>query len=769
MTYRDSSRPASERVADLLARMTLEEKAAQLGSVLASELMGPDGLEPAHLTKYVGHGIGQVTRLAGRTALDRATVADVANGVQHYLCNETRLGIPAVVHEECLHGYMVRDGTMFAQSLGLAMAWDPELVRAMGEVIADQMRAAGAHLGLGPVLDVARDPRWGRIEETFGEDPHLVSVLGLALTEGLQHHGDGTGILATAKHFAGHGSPEGGRNAASPHFGAREFAEVYLPPFEQAVRHGRVGAVMHAYHDLDGIPCIANRWLLTELLRDQWGFDGTIVSDYNGVEELVDAHRVVADYEAAAVASLQAGLDVELPETSAFGEPLLRAVRSGRLAETEVDLATARVLTQKFALGLFDHPFVDAGRVTVHDERARSVAVRSAVAAVTCVQNRNGLLPLSPEARVAVIGPNADDARALAGDYSHVAHQELLAAQKDDVDAFDRPVPKHLELRPDLEGVDSVLDGLVGLGVTVDHVPGCTLTGDDTSGLPAAVAAARGADVALVVVGERSGLTPECTTGESRDRVDLDLPGVQQQLLEAVAATGTPVVLLVISGRPNTLAWAAEHVDAILWSVPPGEAGGTALAEILLGRLEPEGRLPVTVPRHVGQIPIHYAHNPSSVRSRWWGDYVDESHRPQWCFGHGLGYTTFAVGGLSGPRRAATTDEVVTLRAEVTNTGDRPGTTVLQVFAEQAAASVVRPARRLIWFRRLRLEPGVTAPVEIEVPLDRLALLGRDMARVVEAGTVTLAVGQSADDLPCRLDLRLDGDDHPVPAAAPAR
>ena len=639
-----------ERVEDLLERMTLAEKIAQLGSQFAFNLLAPEGVDAGEFARRAPDGIGQVTRLAGATGLRRADLVARANEIQRHLLDHTRLGIPAIVHEECLAGYMARDAEIFPQPLGLASSWDPDLSQRMGAAIARQMRLAGAHFGLGPVLDIARDPRWGRVEETYGEDPHLASVMGLAMVIGLQRDGDGTGILATAKHFVGHGAPEGGRNAATPHIPPRELVEVFMAPFEQAVRHGRVEALMHAYHDLDGIPCIANEELLNGVLRQQWGFAGTVVSDYNGVEELHEAHRLVPDLEHAAAVALSSGLDVELPESSGFGAPLERALADGLVTKSAVDDAVRRVLRQKFELGLFEDPFVDPARLEAADDDAREVAREAALGSIIMLQNRDGLLPLASPSKVALIGPHAQSGRGMLGDYAHVAHQQLLVEMSSRSLAGSPPIPEYLELATELEGVESIADALAReLPADLHVLAGCAINDDDRSGIAAAVELAADADVAVLAVGELSGLTPECTTGESRDRVELGLPGVQQELVEAVVATGTPTVLVLVSGRPNSIGWAAEHIGSILWAPLPGRFGAEAIANVVTGAAEPIGRLPITVPRHVGQIPIHYLHNPSSFRSRWRDDYVESSYTPLWAFGHGRGYTTFELGAVTGP------------------------------------------------------------------------------------------------------------------------
>ena len=768
--YRQVGTPVPDRVADLLARMTLAEKVAQLGSVFAFDLLGPGGLDTAALEQRLAGGVGQVTRMAGVTSLARHEVAALTNQVQRHLREETRLGIPALMHEECLAGYMAADATMFPQALAVAASWRPSLARSIGRIIGSQMRLSGAHFGLAPVLDIARDPRWGRIEETYGEDPFLTSVLGLAMVEGLQDHTTGHGIIATAKHFVGHGVPEGGRNAATPHIPPRELAEVFLAPFEQVVRHGGVGAVMHAYHDLDGVPCIANRELLTGLLREDWGFTGVVVSDYNGVEELFEAHRLVPDLQAAAVMALEAGLDVELPETSGFGEPLVRAVEERRVDESGVDDAVRRVLAQKFELGLFDDPYVDEGAVTSVDRAADELASRAAQASIVMLKNEGEVLPLAAGSTLAVIGPNASDPRALLGDYAHVAHQELLAEHRSAPMAGSPPTPEFLQLQLVPAGVASVVEALdASWDGEIRFARGCDITGDDTTGFAEAIDLARASDVAVLVLGERSGLTWEATTGESRDRTRLGLPGVQQDLLEAVVATGTPVVLVVLSGRPNSLPWAAQHVPSILWCVPPGQGGAGALAGVLTGAHEPLGRLPVTVARDVGQVPIHYGHNPSGFRSRWRGDYVDVDHRPLWPFGHGHGYTAFEISSLEAPTEAATDGSPLRVRFRAENTGRRRGETVVQIYAEQEGTSVVRPAQRLVWFGVIALDHGSSDIVEIEIPVARLNLVDRRYQRVVEPSTVVLAAGLSSTAIHARATVRLTGAAAPVEVPPPAR
>ena len=455
--YLDPALAVADRVDDLLGRMTLEEKLAQLGSIWVFEVLDGDRVEPGKAQERLGAGIGQITRVAGATSFEMPVVAALANEIQRFLVEDTRLGIPAIVHEECLHGLVARDAVCFPQSIGLAAAWDPELLEALASSFARQLRAMGAHQGLAPIFDVARDPRWGRIEETYGEDPYLIAALGVAYVRGLQE-GGGAPVLATGKHMVGHGLPEGGMNRAPAHIGARELRDVYLWPFEAAVREAGMRSMMHAYEDVDGVPCVASRELFTTTLRDEWGFDGIVVSDYAGIDELVESHAIVGDLGAAAALALEAGIDVELPSTAAYGAPLAQALAAGDVDPALVDRAVARVLAVKFELGLFEAPYVDAAAARPPLETDRVLARDAARASIVLLEN-DGTLPLRDDlATIAVIGPNADSARNLLGDYAHVAHIETLLEMRDNPIGF--PVPEDLDLSDELEGRSTILDAI---------------------------------------------------------------------------------------------------------------------------------------------------------------------------------------------------------------------------------------------------------------------------------------------------------------------
>jgi beta-glucosidase len=756
--YLDPALAVADRVDDLLGRMTLEEKLAQLGSIWVFEVLDADRVEPGRAQERLGAGIGQITRVAGATSFAMPVVAALANEIQRFLVEHTRLGIPAIIHEECLHGLVARDAVCFPQSIGLAAAWDPELLEALASSFARQLRAMGAHQGLAPIFDVARDPRWGRIEETYGEDPYLVATLGVAYVRGLQE-GAGAPVLATGKHMVGHGVPEGGMNRAPAHIGARELRDVYLWPFEAAVREAGMRSMMHAYEDVDGVPCVASRELFTTMLRDEWGFDGIVVSDYAGIDELVESHATVGHLGAAAALALEAGIDVELPSTAAYGAPLAQALAAGDVDPALVDRAVARVLTVKFELGLFEAPYVEVAAALPPLESDRALARGAARASIVLLEN-DGTLPLRDDlATIAVIGPNADSARNLLGDYAHVAHIETLLEMRDNPIGF--PVPEDLGLSDTLEGRSTILDALrerCAAGAELRFAAGGGILEASDAEIAEAADAARGADVAVVVVGERSGLTLDCTCGEMRDRMELGLPGRQEELVAAVAATGTPIVLVLVAGRPLAIPEAAQLSAAVVNAWVPGDEGPAAIAEVLFGDAEPGGKLPVTVPRHVGQVPIYYAHKPSGGRSHWHGDYVDGSHLPLWPFGHGLSYTRFALHGPELDRTALGLDDEVAIAVEVENVGERAGDEVVQLYVRDEEASVTRPVKELRGFRRVHLAPGERRRVTFRLAAEQLAFTGLDGRLVLEPGRVRVMVGTSSADLPCQAELELTGE-----------
>jgi beta-glucosidase len=763
--YLDRSVPIDTRVADLLARMTLDEKLAQLGSVWSFELFRSEAeLDPARIRERLASGIGQISRLAGATNLGPAEAAEAGNAIQRFLVEETRLGIPAILHEETLHGLLAREATSFQQSIGAAATFDPELVEAIGASIRRRMVAIGARMALAPVLDVTRDPRWGRVEETYGEDPYLATVLGCAYIRGVQGSSLATGVAAVAKHLVGHGLAEGGLNQAPAHVGQRELRDEQLLPFEAAVRMAGVAGIMPAYCDVDGLPCHASRELLTTVLRGEWGFDGVVVSDYTAVQMLVGEHRLTADLGTAAAMAISAGMDSELPTTVAYAEPLRNALADGRRVDPAVvDLAVGRLLRLKFRLGLFEQPYVEpVSKETLagFEIEERALALDLARRSLVLVEN-DGILPLAPGlARIAVVGPIADSARDLLGDYAHLPHIETLAELRHSANPFGFPSSEVIHPVDELSTHPTILRAITErFGAEhVVHARGTGVRDGTDDEIAEAVAAARDADVAIVVVGERSGLTEDATTGESRDRRDLGFLGRQQELLEAVVATGTPTVLVVVSGRPLAIPWAAEHCAAVLLAWVPGEAGPAAIADVLAGDVDPGGRLPITIPRHVGQVPLTYRHHPTGGQSHWKVDYVDGPTSPLWPFGHGRSYTTFTIDHLRIDQSVlATTGETATIRVDVTNTGSRPGDEVVQLYLRDEEATVARPILELRGFLRLHLAAGECRTVAFRVSTEQVAHIAADHRRVVEPGTVRVHVGRSSVDLPLSAELTLVG------------
>ncbi len=762
--YRDASLPIEARTADLLARMTLDEKLAQLGSLWSFEMFSSEtDLDLDRVRDRLANGIGQVSRVAGATNLDVAGAAEAGNTIQRFLVEETRLGIPAILHEETLHGLLAREATSFQQSIGAAAAFDPDLVEAIATTIRRRMLAIGARVALAPVLDITRDPRWGRIEETYGEDPYLATALGCAYVRGIQGDDLRVGVAATAKHLVGHGLAEGGLNQAPVHVGPRELRDEQLLPFEAAIRATGLASVMPAYCDVDGVPCHVSHELLTTILRGEWGFDGVVASDYTAVQMLVGEHRLTGDLGTAAAMALRAGMDNELPTTAGFGGPLRAAIADGRLDIGVVDVAVERSLRLKFRLGLFERPYVDApeadalAALLVEEQRlALDLARRS----IVLVEN-DGILPLAPDVgRIAVIGPIADSARDLLGDYAHLPHIETLAELRHHANPFGFPSSEVINPVDELSGHRTILAGIrerFGADRVV-HAVGSGLRDGTDAQIAEAAVTARGADVAIVVVGERSGLTMDATTGESRDRRDLGLLGRQQELLDAVVATGTPTVLVIVSGRPLALERGAGECAAVVLAWVPGEAGPTAIADVLAGDVDPGGRLPITMPRHVGQIPQTYRHHPTGGRSNWKIDYVDGSVAPLWPFGHGRSYTSFTIDHLRVDRTLLeTAGDTAAISVDVTNTGARAGDEVVQLYIRDEEASVARPVIELRGFQRVHLAPGECRTVTFRLSTEQLAYVDAGYRRVVEPGTIRVFVGRSSDDLPLSADLALVG------------
>jgi beta-xylosidase len=774
LPWRDTGLPVPERVADLLARMTLEEKVAQLYGVWAGADPMGDGVAPhqhelasvpGDWGALIAHGLGQLTRPFGTVPVDPALGARSLARAQAEIVAAGRHGIPAIAHDECLSGFMAWGATIYPTPLAWGATFDPALVELMAAQVGETMRSVGVHQGLAPVLDIARDYRWGRLEETIGEDPYLVATIGTAYVRGLES----AGVIATLKHFVGYSGSRAGRNFGPVSAGPREIADVFLPPFEMAVRDGGARSIMHAYTEIDGIPAAANAGLLTDLLREQWDFDGTVVADYFGVTFLATLHKVVASEAEAAVLALQSGIDVELPTVRCYGPPIVDAVRSGRLAEEFVDRATRRVLTQKAQLGLLDPDWsaepvaltrLDHGRdgdidlargsIDLDTSEERAVARQLAEESIVLVAN-SGVLPLPPHARVAVVGPRADDAFAMLGCYTFPSH----------VGVQHPSWPIGVEIPTLLEAMHVETPS-----AQIVHAKGCDVDGDDRSGFAEAVAAAQGAEVCVVALGDRAGLFGRGTSGEGCDADDLHLPGVQGELLEALLATGTPVVLVMVSGRPYALGAYSGRLAGVVQAFFPGEEGGRALAGVLSGRVCPSGRLPISIPSSPSGQPGTYLTVPLGLRSGV--SNVDPT--PLWSFGHGLSYTSFrwddpCVDGMqvSGDDRIeTTTDGAVRVSLAVHNTGDRIGADVVQLYLRDPVAQVTRPDVRLIGYARVVVEPGRSVRVSFEVSADLSSFTGREGRRIVEPGDLQLHLSTSSNEPRLAINLRLVGPERVV-------
>lgn len=739
------------RVADLIATMTVEEKVAQLvgfwvdhgGEVVAP--MAGEMATSGRLADATKDGLGHLTRVYGTRPVEPAERAAWLWAEQRRLREETRLGIPALVHEECLTGLAAYRAATFPTPLAWGASFDPGLVEETAAAIGRSMRELGVHQGLAPVLDVIRDPRWGRVDECIGEDPYLVGSVGTAYVKGLQS----AGVDATLKHFLGYSASRAGRNHAPAELGPRTVADVFLPPFEMALLDGGARSVMNAYVEIDGVPLAAHEGYLTDLLRGQLGFDGVVVADYFAVAFLQIMHAVAADRGEAAALALRAGIDVELPGADAYPE-LVRLVREGVVDEELVDRSLRRALEQKAAFGLLDETFDEPPTdIDLDSPEHRALALRLAQESVVLLSN-DGVLPLRAGAKVAVIGPNADRAEAMMGCYSFVNH--VLAHHPD--------LPMGIEVPTLLEALTAELPA-----GSVTFARGCEVEGDDESGLAEAVALAAASDVAVLVLGDQAGLFGRGTVGEGNDSESLELPGIQRRLAEAVRATGTPVVMVLLTGRPYAIGWAVDGdapLGAVVQAFFPGEEGGPALAGVLSGRVNPSGHLPVTMPRSAGAQPYSYLHP-------LLGDASEVTHTdptPVLPFGHGLSYTTWRHEGLAVEPQVRAGAAVVA-EVRVTNTGDRAGTDVVQLYARDLVASVTRPVAQLVAYQRVDLEPGEEALVRFVVPAARLALTDRSMRRVVEPGDVELWVGPSCTAKETTATVRLVGDVHEVTTADP--
>lgn len=736
-TYKDPNASIDERVEDLLGRMTLEEKIAQMNMNGMGEY------------RQLPNGAGVVES----PFISVQEIARMSSETKRYARENTRLGIPPIQIGECLHGQLAMGATIFPQAIAQGSTWNPALVERMASVIALEASASGVDQALSPLFDLAREPRYGRTEECYGEDPYLVARMGVAFVEGMQGkaeytrvHGIAPGkLMCTAKHFAGYSVPAGGINLAPSSLGEREMRTLHLYPFEKVVKEANVCAVMPSYNEVDGMPAHSNRWLLTDVLRGEWGFGGYVFTDYGGLSQLHNFHHVAADASEAAVMGINAGVDLEAARPDAYAR-LSDLVKAGKVKEEQIDTAVRRILRAKFMAGLFDKPYPDPERLSevVHRPEHVALALEVAQESAVLLKNDSALLPLdaSKLKSLAVIGPNADQVQY--GDYTYT--------------------------RDNRSGV-TILQGLrdrLGSRVQINYAKGCNITGSDRSGIAAAVEAASKSDVAVVVLGETSVILSGLgwgvglgeneprdpfVSGEGYDLTSLDPPGVQRELLQAVCATGKPVVLVMVHGRPWSIGWEKDHVPAILEAWYPGEQGGNAIAGILLGDVNPSGRLNCSIPRSVGHLPVTYDYKPSArginrepgTPEKPGRDYVFSSPAPLFAFGHGLSYTTFEYSDLKIDNNASA--KTVRVSVNVRNTGRRDGKEVVQLYVNDRVSSVTTPQKMLKGFDKIELKAGEQKTVTFDLPYDELALWNASMQRVVEPGEFAVMIGRSAEGI----------------------
>lgn len=748
--YKQADADIELRIDDLLARMTPEEKAAQL---IASqrkvfdneEAFAPDATDSEDPYANLRNGIGHISRM-GEDSGPGETAKNV-NATQRFLVEETRLGIPAIIHEECLHGLMQDGATIFPQSIAMASSWDPDLVEDVFSVIALETRSRGCNQALTPNLDIMRDPRFGRTEESYGEDPYLVSRFAVAMVRGFQGEGPIIAkdkLVATGKHFAAAGEPLGGLNCGAYHGGERQVREICLPSFEAAVKEAGLQAIMAAYNEIDGVPCHLNRWLLTDVLRGEWGFDGCVVSDYGALIMVQQQHSVAADPIDATSQGLNAGMDIELPGARVY-KYIPDALERGTLTSNVIDESVRRVLRLKFRLGLFENPYADeaeAERVNNCDAH-KTLSLKTAERSIVLLKNDNDMLPLNAASlkRIAVIGPNADKCHF--GSYS---------------------------VKSSLQRGISIVQGIrehVGDSVDVDYAEGCKIhqgngywrepeavlndPEDDRRMIKDAVTVAEGADVAVVVVGGDGQTCRESFEPRIGDRSDLSLMGLQDELVQAIHATGTPTIVVLINGRPLAITDIAERIDAVIEGWYLGEETGIAMANVLFGDVNPGGKLPFSFPRSAGHIPCYYNKTKMSLARR----YIHHPNTPLFSFGHGLSYTTFQISEPRVSPEVIAADETASVRVSLTNTGDRAGDEVVQLYIRDCVSCVIRPNKELKGFKRVHLEPGQTQEVSFSVGFEALSLYNREMERVVEPGEFTIMVGSNSEDLEtCTLTVR---------------
>jgi beta-glucosidase len=750
--YENPKLTSEVRIADLMSQMTLEEKVGQLLTPYGwpmyerngNNVIITDALKKDVTQRHIGSLWGFMradpwTQRTLSSGLTNELSAKAANQMQRYVIENSRLGIPLLLAEECPHGFMAIDGTVFPTSLGLSSTWNPDLIEQMGKAIAKEIRYRGAHIGYGPVLDIARELRWSRVEETFGEDTHLTSQFGVSFVKGLQGTDlkNNAQVISTLKAMAGHGSPESGHNAAAAHVGDRELHEFLLPPFKEAVKAGAL-SVMSAYNEVDGVPSTGSRYIFTELLRKQWGFSGFVVSDLFAIRGLV-GHGVAEDVNEAALQAINAGVDSDLGGTDYY-PAIIELVKIGKLKTVLLDEAVRRVLHAKFTVGLFDRPFADEKlKLSKQDlSEHRSLARKIATESIILLKNKDSLLPLRKDLKsIAVIGPNADNVYNMLGDYT--------APQRDE------------DVVTVLEGIKS----LVSKETVVKYAKGCAIRNESEAGFAEAIKIAKESEVVVMVMGgssardftskyEETGaakvsedIQTDMESGEGFDRATLNLMGKQEKLMMEIYKLGKPVVLVLIQGRPLTTTWAEQNIPAIVNAWYPGMEGGSAIADVLFGNYNPAGRLSITVPRSLGQIPVYY----TAKRSSYQRDYLEESGKPLYPFGYGLSYTSFEYAAMNVTAKNENGKVEVVAEVTIKNTGQIAGDEVVQLYVRVDVSTFTTPDRVLKAFQRIHLKAGESKKVNFVLHEESFSLYQGNDKWAVEPGKFTLMIGASSQDI----------------------
>jgi len=751
--YKDPANSVKDRVKDLLDKMNIEEKILQLTSIwlsfdpekgeMAPSIMGDDLDENAgkvDIDYYLKSGLGQITRAFGSRPLDPVAGAETVNRIQKRLIEESRLGIPVICHEECLSGLMAQGATSFPSPVNYGSTWEPELIKQVGDVIRRQMRSIGTHQGLAPVADVARDARWGRVEETIGEDPYLVGTMVTNYVKGLQGDDIKEGIIATLKHFAGYSFSEGGRNFAPAHVGKRELMDVFLAPFEMAVKEGKALSLMNGYHEFDGEVPGASHWLLTEVLRDSWGFEGFTVSDYGSITFLLNMHKIVATQKEAAAAALKAGLDIELPNPTMYPQGLKDALEHGLITEHDINQAVSRILKLKFRLGLFENPYTDTKAINLDLPEESALAAKIAEKSITLLSN-NGVLPIQSDTdSIALIGPNAHNMMALFGNYSFENH--VVSTHYKDMADEVVSAPTVLDKLNEKLGDERVL-----------YSKGCNIVDKDISGIPEAVEIAKKSDLAIVVVGDKAGHFRAGTVGEGTDTPDLSLPGGQEELIKAVIETGKPTVVVLLNGRPFAMPEIAEKASAILEAWFPGQEGAGIIVDTLFGDLNPGGKTTLTFSQSAGVQPCFYNHKFLSVGFPELPEFT-----PVFPFGHGLSYTEFTYSDLELSSTKIPVDGEIEISFIIKNSGNRKGDEVAQLYINDPVASIPRPVKELKGFKKISLEPDEQREIIFIMSADMLAFTGLDYKKIIEPGEIKIMIGSSSKDIRLENSFNLTGE-----------